>query len=68
MVAPHTMDAMRRFERHTFSAESRRQKLTLEELRQIVIDARASGTSAKTVEQIFAEAERRVRAKAQVSE
>ncbi|ESQ90165.1 hypothetical protein ABAC460_10465 [Asticcacaulis sp. AC460] len=41
--------------------ERRGQELTLDELRQLVVDARASGTSARTVEDIFEEAKKIVR-------
>jgi antitoxin ParD1/3/4 len=43
--------------------ERRGQELTLEELRQLVVDARASGTSTRTVEDIFEEAKKIVRAR-----
>ncbi len=43
--------------------ERRNQELTLEEVRQIVADARASGVSKRTASDIFAEAKAIVRAR-----
>ncbi len=46
----------------------RGQELTIEELRQIVADSRASGTGARSMDELFDEAERIVAARGTVRE
>lgn len=43
--------------------ERRKQELTIDELRQLVADAKASGVSRRSAAEIFAEAKRTVRAR-----
>lgn len=46
----------------------RGQELTIEELRQLVVDSKASGVGTRSVDEIFAEAERIASARGNLSE